>query len=375
MYNVNELENLFHHFFPWNRARIRCIVPLIIGMIQLGTVNLSKIAATFPGTAQSASHYKRLQRLFRQFPLDLDQIARFIAHLIPLLRFKLTLDRTNWQFGNYQLNFLVLAIVYRGIAFPLLWILLDKKGNSNTSERIKIIDRFLTLFGPDSITCLFADREFVGVKWFRYLIDHHIDFRIRIKCNSQVSNSRGTLVSVKNLFRGLPRGGYQVFSGKRQLWGHSLYIIGLKMADGELVIIATQDQPETALTDYKERWQIETLFGCLKSRGFDLETTHITDHKRLEKLLAFLAIAFSWSHLIGEWLHEIKPITLKNHGRPAQSLFRYGFDYLRACLFHHQESARQYAFHQALEQLFKRLGWSPQKSRSSPSVDSILIKI
>jgi len=375
MYNVNELENLFHHFFHWNRARIRCIVPLIIGMIQLGTVNLSKIAATFPGTAQSASHYKRLQRLFRHFPLDLNQIARFIAHLIPLLPFKLTLDRTNWKLGSYNLNFLVLAIVYRGIAFPLLWILLDKKGNSNPAERIEIMERFLTLFGPQSITCLFADREFVGVKWFGYLIDHHIDFRIRIKCNSQVSNSRGTLVSVENLFRGLPRGGYQVLSGKRQLWGHSLYIIGLKMADGELVIIATQDQPETALADYKERWQIETLFGCLKTRGFDWEATHITDQKRLEKLLAFLAIAFCWSHLVGEWLHEVKPITLKNHGRPAQSLFRYGFDYLRACLFHHHESARQYAFHQALEQLFKRLGWSPQKSRSSPTVDSIPLTI
>ena len=71
------------------------IIGMIIGMIQWGTVNLSKIAATFPGTTQSTSHYKRLQRLFRQFRLDLDQIARFIAHLIPLTRFKLTLDRTN----------------------------------------------------------------------------------------------------------------------------------------------------------------------------------------------------------------------------------------------------------------------------------------
>ena len=147
------------------------------------------------------------------------------------------------------------------------------------------------------------------------------------------------------------------------------------MADGELVILATQDQPETALADYKERWQIETLFGCLKTRGFDLEATHITDQKRLEKLLAFLAIAFCWSYVVGEWLHEIKPITLKNHGRPAHSLFRYGFDYLRACLFHHHESARQYTFHQALEQLFKRLGWRPQKSRSSPTIDSIPLTI
>ena len=375
MYNSTALEELFHHFFHWNRARIRCIVPLIIGMIQLGTVNLSKIAPTFPGPAQPASHYKRLQRLFRDFPLDFNQIARFIAHLIPLPRFKLTLDRTNWQFGSYHLNFLVLAIVYRGIAFPLLWTLLDKKGNSNTSERIGMIERFLTLFGPPSIACLFADREFIGVRWFSYLIDKHIDFRIRIKCNTQVANSRGILVAVENLFRGLPRGGYQILSGKRQVWGHSLYIIGLKMANGELVIIATQEQPETALTDYKDRWQIETLFGCLKTRGFDFEATHITDLKRLEKLLAFLAIAFCWSHLVGEWLHEQKPITLKNHGRPAQSIFRYGFDYLRACLFHHHESNRQYAFHQALEQLFKRLGWNPQNSRSSPHVGWRLVTI
>ena len=133
---------------------------------------MSKIAATFPGIAQPTSHYKRLQRLFRQFPLDLNQIAQFIAHLIPFLRFKLTLDRTNWKLGSHNLNFLVLAIVYRGIAFPLLWILLDKKGNSNTAERIEIIERFLALFGAQSVTCLFADREFIGVKWFRYLIDH-----------------------------------------------------------------------------------------------------------------------------------------------------------------------------------------------------------
>ena len=85
MYNINEVENLFHDFFHWNRARIRCIVPLLSGMIQLGTVNLSKSAATFPGTAQSASHDKSLQRLFRQVPVELDQMARLIARLIPLL--------------------------------------------------------------------------------------------------------------------------------------------------------------------------------------------------------------------------------------------------------------------------------------------------
>ena len=29
------------------------------------------------------------------------------------------------------------------------------------------------------------------------------------------------------------------------------------------------------IEDYYQRWHIETLFGCLRSRGFDLEATHI----------------------------------------------------------------------------------------------------
>ena len=336
----------------------------------MGTVNLAKIAATFPGNAQPASHYKRIQRLFGQFSLDLNQLARFIAGLVPLLQFKLTLDRTNWKCGDVNINFLVLGIVYRGSAFPILWVALDKKGNSNTQERIDLMNRFLTIFGAQRIACLFADREFFGIKWFGYLIENNIKFVIRIKKNTQIPNSRGIPVSAENLFRCLPRGGALILSGQRIVWGYSLYVIGLKMTNGAFVIVATQEQPETALENYQERWPIETLFICLKTRGFDLESTHITDTQRLEKLMAFLAIAFSWAHIIGEWRHEFKPIKIKKHGRPAQSLFRYGLDYLRSCLFHHQESNRQYAFHQALESLFKRLGSSPQNRCSPPLINT-----
>jgi len=42
------------------------------------------------------------------------------------------------------------------------------------------------------ITCLFADREFVGIKWFGYLIENNIKFVIRIKKNTQVSNSEAS---------------------------------------------------------------------------------------------------------------------------------------------------------------------------------------
>ncbi|MBF0496779.1 MAG: transposase, partial [Deltaproteobacteria bacterium] len=84
-------------------------------------------------------------------------------------------------------------------------------------------------------------------------------------------------------------------------------------------------EPETAMTDYAERWEIETLFGCLKSRGFRFESTHITDPERINKMIALLAIAFCWCHLTSEWLVERKPIPIKKHGRKAKSIFRYGY--------------------------------------------------
>jgi hypothetical protein len=33
------------------------------------------------------------------------------------------------------------------------------------------------------------------------------------------------------------------------------------------------------------RWEIETLFGCLKGRGFNLEETRVVDYLRIKKLL------------------------------------------------------------------------------------------
>ncbi len=49
---------------------------------------------------------------------------------------------------------------------------------------------------------------------------------------------------------------------------------------------------ENPLGMYRRRWEIETLFGCLKSRGFRMEDTHITDPDKIEKLVFVLAIGF-----------------------------------------------------------------------------------
>ena len=64
---------------------------------------------------------------------------------------------------------------------PIVWTLLNKRGNSDTKERIALIQRFISIFGKDRIVNVFADREFIGEKWFTWLIENDINFCIRVK--------------------------------------------------------------------------------------------------------------------------------------------------------------------------------------------------
>jgi hypothetical protein len=85
-----------------------------------------------------------------------------------------------------------------------------------------------------------------------------------------VANSRGVAVPAKNLFRTLKPGECKVLENKRKVCGVELYVIGMLLPDSsEFLIVVADKEPETALEDYAKRWEIETLFGCLKKKGFD----------------------------------------------------------------------------------------------------------
>ena len=121
-----------------------------------------------------------------------------------------------------------------------------------------------------------------------------------------------------------------------------MYIAALRFDDGSLLVVATQTAPTSAITDYVKRWGIETVFGIFKTRGFCLESTHLKDSERLSKLLALLTLALCWAMLTGEWLHWLKPLTLKKHGRRAKSMFRYGFDHIRTIVLNLEQKADEF---------------------------------
>ena len=325
--HINELSTILNQYFNFHKARSDCLAQLVVAMITVKTVNFTHLATVFFTKSLPESCYKRIQRFFRFLKFDPFAVASMVITFFGLKNKKLNLaiDRTNWKFGKVNINILMLTVAYKGIALPLMWSCLEKRGNSNTLERIDLIKRILLLIGAENIECILGDREFVGAEWIQWLDDQGIPFLFRIRNNSLLEG----VFPVKAFFRRLPPG-KKVKNGETTLWGKNVYLsTRWSHKKDELVTIISNRKFKNPFKLYRRRWEIETFFGCLKKRGFCFEDTHLIHLPRIEKLVFVLTVAFCWAHLVGEAKEEKIPIKTKSHGRKAKSTFRYGFDELR----------------------------------------------
>lgn len=324
------LERTLAANLAWNRARIKFLARFLIALTQTRSVNLARLAAVFGGRAAPESSYKRIQRFLRFFDFSFSELARLLVGVMRLEPpFVLIVDRTEWKFGNRWHNVLTLAIASEEIAVPILWRLLEKKGCSDDSERAAIVEDYLKLFSLESIAYICADREFASRAWLEFLTAREIPFRLRIKAHHAITDKRGRQMRASKLLQTARVGEAVVCRRWRKLWGkYRVCAAGKRRADGELLILISSEPAPEMIAEYRRRWQIETLFGCLKSRGFCLEQTHLTDSERLKKLFGLLALAVCWSWLAGNKVCHTKAVKTKTHKRRAKSIFRVGLDYL-----------------------------------------------
>jgi len=325
---IQELKGALSRHLPFRGQRLEFLAQFVIGLIATRTVNLTQIALSFRRKAKVESSYRRIQRFFALFDIPQELLVKLVLSLLPAGPYWLTMDRTNWKWGKVHINILTVGIVYRGAAFPVVWMLLParKSGNSNTDERITIMERVVRLLGKEHIAGLLADREFIGEKWFSWLLRKKITFRIRIRQNFRLPGKGKRYV--RDLFRTMKPRAVRICEKSYDICGVKLFLSATKL-DDEYLIVASDVACADAIETYLKRWEIETLFGCLKTRGFNFEDTHMTDPRKIATLLSLLTIAFCWAHAVGEWRAAIEPIAIKKHGRKAKSIFRTGLDFLR----------------------------------------------
>ncbi|MCY7348800.1 MAG: IS4 family transposase [Pyrinomonadaceae bacterium] len=294
-----------------------------------------KVANSFDSEVAADSVYRQIQRFLK----NENKVSIDFLRLLKLEgKLKILIDRTEWKFGSTWVNILTLSVAYKNVAIPILWEVVNHKGNASALEHKAIIEKFAAEFGAEKILRIYADREFGSYELFAYLLENKMDFHIRLK-TSHKSNGKSFLQIWRNVQDKVRLKG----KVKIEVFGLEIYVSCVKyQKDGktEYLIVASGERSREAIQEYKVRWQIETMFGCLKSRGFNFEETHLTEPKKIGKLLMLLGLGLLLSMLMGEFQVEILKqvkMKLKKNKRYAKSFFRIGLDTLQNLLFNYNK--------------------------------------
>jgi hypothetical protein len=358
-----------------NLARVKFLSLFIWSMMEGRTVNMARLSSFVESHVSNDSIYKRFQRFLKEILLTDAELAPLLLSIMGICnaeKLTLILDRTNWKFGKIHINILYLAVAFHGIAIPIFWSLLEdkKRGNSDHLDRIDLIKRFIKVFGKERIDVILGDREFIGEHWVDWLKGEGIGYVLRAKEDGQcMANARGEMVKAASLFQHL-RPGESLSLGRRKIGKTNHYesfVSGVKTSTGEILVLIHSGHVMKPWEEYRKRWQIEVMFKALKSGGFNMEDTHVTNPERLEVLFGVLAIACCVAYRIGDmYLKEFSP-NIKAHGYKPKSIIRYGLDLILKCIRLCDKNATK-----LLNNFFKPLGSSLLSNNSKGLKKNVL---
>lgn len=315
---------------------------ILVGIIKSASLSLPQIALNVDNQTHQNSKYKKIQRFVHKFKPNFQFYIVFVWKQFVLDKDKvvLSMDRTNWKLGAVDINFLVLSLCYQGVAIPLVWKLLPHKGNSNTQAQkalFKLLFKRLTSTQVKQIQALTADREFGSKDLIEYLMKAKIAPIIRLRKDTAIWH------------KGVPA--WKLFECDQAkhlrkpvvIMGIKGYLSGRRLMTKkglDYLIVFNPVRSYKTLNLYSLRWEIECLFAALKSRGFNLESTHITHPKRLSSLFFLASLSLCWLLIVGHKRlvkqFKIAVKTYKEGERLAVSVFRFALDFVRSLMFHNK---------------------------------------
>jgi hypothetical protein len=264
----------------FNLALTRFVCEIVCALITARTVIFGRLALAFSGShAKAVFVHRRIQHFMAGFHLAASVVYRLVMGLLD----HRGISTRSWialtgRWGSFHINILALGTRHKGCAILVLFSVLPKKGAPNTAERIALMERFIRLFGRVRIGSLTTDREFIGADWFTYLTTKGMSYYIRLRNNTLISTVKGGAVGGRTHFKNLRLGQFHRHRRPVRVFGVNCLVTAPRVrAQGgktEMMIIASFDTDHCPFANYRERWQVETMFKAMTSSGFNINRTH-----------------------------------------------------------------------------------------------------
>ena len=273
-------------------------------VVRAESSQIRKVAGMAGG--QADSQRRRLQRFVKQehdLPTFFKNWTRSVVKAVGESSLVLVVDESKIkaQFGT-----MVVGLAYEGRCIPLAWRMYKANSRADypTEGQAEMIIGLLQQVAKGmprgTKVCVLADRG-IGTSpmLMRGVMALGWHFLFRVTRQSKIVLDDGQAVTFYDQVcqpgqRYAASG--KVFKRRGRIPAHVRVLWGERArAPWSLV---TND-PTLAGSEYGQRMWIEELFRDLKSHGWDVENTTLTDPQRMSHLWIFLAVAYAWMLLWG----------------------------------------------------------------------------
>ena len=286
-----------------SKPMLRKLPLAIAAVIEAGTPNTIEISGLLPlATERSDTREQWLRRLLMNELLVSHEVmapfAKEAFELVGVGRQTISLAMDQSDLGN-RFAILMISVRIGNRSLPVAWMVESGAANIGFEGQKKLLETVLGWLPSGASVMLLADRFYPSGELIKWLQNAGWQYRLRLKGNLKVDVGQAGVETTGDLVSGL---------GERYEAHARLFAEGVPTAIGVLHeaghrepwIIAMDCYPSReAVLDYGKRWCIEPTFSDFKSRGFNLEETHLEAADRLDRLILLMTLAMHWCVKIG----------------------------------------------------------------------------
>jgi len=280
------------------------LASFISGIVGSKSSQLPSIATKIADRAKPESRVKRISRW-----LDNEHIkeeiyflpyAEILLNCLALETLVLVMDGSGVGRGCCAL---MIHVIYQGRALPLAWVVRKcPKGHSPEALHIELVELVRELIPEETKVVFLGDGEFDGTDLQETMNESGWFYACRT-AKSTVATWEGVQFNLDLLGSSIKPG--RIIELKEVQFTKDAYgpvMVLCCWAKDEvdpLYLVSNLSSSEEAIKYYKKRFRIETFFSDQKSRGFNIQKSHIDNPQRLSRLLIASCLAYIWIVYLG----------------------------------------------------------------------------
>lgn len=285
--------------------RLHVLGAMVSGILLKGSCRLSDLARTNPDYKQQASKEKQYKRWL------LNHHTSYSVHYLPYVK---ALIQTLATQGSLVFSIdgstigrgcmvLMFSVVYQKRAIPVVWtVVRAKKGHLSERMHQALLARLADIVPTDCQIAVVGDGEYDGCAWQADILSYGWNYVLRTSSAKLAGQDYREMLPLKWLAPAVGQSTFTLTDAyfTQQHYGPVNITVWHQDKYKEAIyLLSNLDYAPLVTHLYKKRFKIETFFSDQKSRGFNLQRSHLSHPERLAKLLIATCLAYIFCILAG----------------------------------------------------------------------------